>query len=169
MDQEGEFAKYVSALAQTLEHADRVGPLRDYCRGLMLCGDRKSVEPMAALVAPREASAKHQSMHHFVAKAQWNDAASLGAVRRQLNSRSRGRIRPGLHLYSCDCRHRFAHGMGSLHHSKGGLRIFSEASLEYDEILFLREPDSTGFAHGGLKVRLMSQQSDGFFDSANAL
>jgi SRSO17 transposase len=84
MDQQGEFAKYVSALAQTLEHADRVGPLGDYCRGLMLSGDRKSVEPMAALVAPRKASAKHQSMHHFVAKAEWNDAALLGAVRTQV-------------------------------------------------------------------------------------
>ena len=84
MDQEGEFAKYVSALAQTLAHADRVGPLGDYCRGLMLSGDRKSVEPMAALVAPRKASAKHQSMHHFVAKAEWNDAALLGAVRGQV-------------------------------------------------------------------------------------
>jgi SRSO17 transposase len=80
MDQQGEFAKYVSALAQTLEHADRVGPLGDYCRGLMLSGERKSVEPMAALVAPQRASAKHQSMHHFVAKAEWNDAAMLGAV-----------------------------------------------------------------------------------------
>jgi SRSO17 transposase len=84
MDQRGEFAKYVSALARTLEHADRVGPLGDYCRGLMLSGDRKSVEPMAALVAPRRASAKHQSMHHFVAKAEWNDAALLGAVRTQV-------------------------------------------------------------------------------------
>jgi|SRR5665213_1912642 len=78
MDQQGEFAQYVSALAQTLEHADRVGPLGDYCRALMLSGERKSVEPMAALVAPQRASAKHQSMHHFVAKAQWNDAAMLG-------------------------------------------------------------------------------------------
>lgn len=84
MDREQEFAKYVSALAETLEHADRVGPLGDYCRGLMLSGDRKSVEPMAALVAPRGTSAKHQSMHHFVAKAQWSDAALLAAVRQQV-------------------------------------------------------------------------------------
>ena len=84
MDREQEFARYVSGLAETLEHADRVGPLGDYCRGLMLSGDRKSVEPMAALVAPRRASAKHQSMHHFVAKAEWSDAALLGAVRRQV-------------------------------------------------------------------------------------
>ena len=84
MDREQEFAKYVSTLAQTLGHADRVGPLGDYCRGLMLSGDRKSVEPMAALVAPRGTSAKHQSLHHFVAKAEWNDAALLNAVRREV-------------------------------------------------------------------------------------
>jgi SRSO17 transposase len=81
MDQEREFARYVGALSETLGHADRVGPLGDYCRGLMLSGDRKSVEPMAALVAPQRAGAKHQSMHHFVAKAEWSDAAALAAVR----------------------------------------------------------------------------------------
>jgi SRSO17 transposase len=80
MDKEGEFAKYVSALAETLLHADRVGPMHDYCRGLMLSGDRKSVEPMAALVAPQRAGAKHQSMHHFVAKAEWSDTVMLAAV-----------------------------------------------------------------------------------------
>ena len=84
MDQERLFARYVGSLAQTLQHADRVEPLGDYCRGLMLSGDRKSVEPMAALVAPRRASAKHQSMHHFVAKAQWSDAALLAAVRAEV-------------------------------------------------------------------------------------
>jgi SRSO17 transposase len=81
MDKEAEFAKYVSALSETLLHADRVGPMHDYCRGLMLSGDRKSVEPMAALVAPQRAGAKHQSMHHFVAKAEWNDTVMLAAVR----------------------------------------------------------------------------------------
>ena len=81
MDQEQAFGSYVSALARTLGHADRVEPLGDYCRGLMLSGERKSVEPMAALVAPRRVSAKHQSLHHFVAKAQWSDVALLSAVR----------------------------------------------------------------------------------------
>ena len=81
MDKEEEFAKYVNALSETLLHADRVGPMHDYCRGLMLSGDRKSVEPMAALVAPQRAGAKHQSMHHFVAKAEWCNIAMLAAVR----------------------------------------------------------------------------------------
>ena len=80
MDQEQAFGSYVSALARTLGHADRVEPLGDYCRGLMLSGERKSVEPMAALVAPRRVSAKHQSLHHFVAKAQWSDVALLSAT-----------------------------------------------------------------------------------------
>ena len=84
MDKEGEFAQYVSTLSETLAHADRVGPMHDYCRGLMLSGDRKSVEPMAALVAPQRAGAKHQSMHHFVAKAEWSDAALLAAVRQEV-------------------------------------------------------------------------------------
>jgi hypothetical protein len=33
-------------------HADRVGPFRDYCTGLVMPGERKSVEPMAAITAP---------------------------------------------------------------------------------------------------------------------
>ena len=84
MGRERGFASYVAALSATLGHADRVGPLGDYCRGLMLSGDRKSVEPMAALVAPQRAGAKHQSMHHFVAKAEWSDAALLAAVRQEV-------------------------------------------------------------------------------------
>ncbi|BAE49215.1 Transposase [Paramagnetospirillum magneticum AMB-1] len=55
--------------------------MRAYCLGLMLPGDRKSVEPMAARVEPGRVQAAHQSMHHFVAKAEWSDEAMLAAVR----------------------------------------------------------------------------------------
>jgi len=41
---------------------------------------RKSVEPMAARVDPLHASARHQALHHFVAKAQWSDAEVLRRV-----------------------------------------------------------------------------------------
>src|ERR1700674_3758344 len=47
----------------------------------MLPGERKSVEPMAARVAPRRVRSKHQSLHHFVADASWSDAGLLDAVR----------------------------------------------------------------------------------------
>jgi SRSO17 transposase len=43
--------------------------------------ERKSVEPMAAQLAPGQVSAKHQSLHHFVAKASWSDEAVIQAVR----------------------------------------------------------------------------------------
>ena len=75
------FEDYVTMIAGHLGHADRVAPFRGYCAGLMLPGKRKSVEPMAARVAPTEVRSAHQRLHHFVADAAWSDAAVLGAVR----------------------------------------------------------------------------------------
>jgi SRSO17 transposase len=60
------FARYVDGLAAVIGHADRAGPLRDYCTGLMLPCERKSVEPIAALTAPHRTAAQHQSLLHFV-------------------------------------------------------------------------------------------------------
>jgi SRSO17 transposase len=75
------FAEYVEHLSEVIGHVDRHGPLASYCTGLLLPGDRKSVEPMAARIAPDEVCAKHQSLHHFVAKAPWDEAELLSAVR----------------------------------------------------------------------------------------
>lgn len=74
------FERYMEHLAAGLGHADRSAGLKGYCTGLMLPGARKSVEPMAARVDPRHASARHQSLHHFVAKAEWSDAEMLRRV-----------------------------------------------------------------------------------------
>jgi SRSO17 transposase len=49
---EARFASYVGALAEVIGHADRAEPLNDYCVGLLIPGERKNVEPMAAIVAP---------------------------------------------------------------------------------------------------------------------
>ncbi|RJF78443.1 IS701 family transposase [Azospirillum cavernae] len=78
---ESRFSAYVERLATTLGHADRGVPFRAYCTGLLLPGERKSVEPMAARVEPGRVGAAHQSLHHFVAKAAWDDAAVLAGVR----------------------------------------------------------------------------------------
>ena len=75
------FAAYIEAITVALGHADRVAPFRSYCTGLLLPGDRKSVEPMAARVEPGRVRAAHQSLHHFVAKADWSDDDVLSAVR----------------------------------------------------------------------------------------
>src|ERR671912_1222296 len=78
---EARFAAYVERLASVLGHADRAAPLKAYCTGLILPGKRKSIEPIAARVEPGRVQAVHQSLHHFVAKADWSDEALLAVVR----------------------------------------------------------------------------------------
>lgn len=75
------FSAYVEALGAALGHADRVAPARHYCAGLLLPGERKSIEPIAARVEPGRVQAAHQSLHHLIAKADWSDAAVLAVVR----------------------------------------------------------------------------------------
>ena len=74
------FVAYVEALGVVLGHADRHQPMHDYCLGLLMPIERKSVEPMAAVTAPAQVAAKHQSLLHFVGNAPWSDAAMLGKV-----------------------------------------------------------------------------------------
>src|SRR5713226_5762212 len=78
---EQRFEKYLELLSVIVRHADRSGPLRAYLTGLCLAGDRKSIEPMAARIDPRHVSSRHQSMHHFIANAEWEDAAVLRLAR----------------------------------------------------------------------------------------
>jgi SRSO17 transposase len=77
---EARFAAYVEALGTVLGHADRQQPMHDYCLGLLMPIERKSVEPMAAVAAPAQVAAKHQSLLHFVGNAPWSDAAMLAKV-----------------------------------------------------------------------------------------
>ncbi len=81
---EARFNTYLDALTATLGHADRAAPFQSYCTGLLLPGERKSVEPMAARLEPERVQATHQSLHHLVAKADWSDEAMLTAVRSQV-------------------------------------------------------------------------------------
>src|SRR3954452_24365111 len=81
---EARFAAYVEGLSSVLGHADRIGPLRDYCTGLILPGERKSVEPMAAKTAPARTAAQHQSLLHFVGVATWSDEKVLAKVRQMV-------------------------------------------------------------------------------------
>jgi len=78
---ERRFERYLDGLAGVMGHADRVGPLRDYCTGLLLPCERKSVEPMAAATAPGRTSAQHQSLLHFVGQGAWCDEQVLCKVR----------------------------------------------------------------------------------------
>ena len=75
---------YLDGLTETAGHADRRVPMDNYTKGLMLPIERKSVEPMAARLAPGNVRQMHQSLHHIVAEAAWSDAAVLRQVRRQV-------------------------------------------------------------------------------------
>jgi SRSO17 transposase len=75
------FREYLGRLCGVAGHEDRRGPLEAYITGLCLPGERKSVEPMAARIDPRHVRARHQSMHHFVANAPWDEVAVLKVAR----------------------------------------------------------------------------------------
>jgi SRSO17 transposase len=80
-DIESRFAAYVDGLVSVIGHADRAGPLQDYCVGLVMPCERKSVEPMAAVTAPERVAAQHQSLLHFVGQSPWSDERMLNKVR----------------------------------------------------------------------------------------
>ena len=81
MDTVTKFNRYIAHLSEGLGHVDRHAGLSGYCTGLMLPLSRKSVEPMAARVDPLHASARHQALHHFVAKSEWSDTTVMAGVR----------------------------------------------------------------------------------------
>ena len=70
----------MDGLAQAAGHMDRQEPLKNYCKGLLLPGERKSIEPMAARLDPDNVQPMRQSLHHLVAKAPWSDEAMLEQV-----------------------------------------------------------------------------------------
>src|SRR5258707_7107952 len=82
--QQERFTTYLDQVTQVAGHTDRVVPMQNYTKGLFLPIERKSVEPMAARLAPANVGQMHQSLHHIVAEAAWNDAALLREVRRQV-------------------------------------------------------------------------------------
>src|SRR6266852_3263980 len=83
-DSASRFSAYLEGLVSVIGHADRARPLRDYCVGLMMPGDRKSVEPMAAITAPERTAAQHQSLLHFVGQGPWSDQKVLAKVREKV-------------------------------------------------------------------------------------
>ena len=74
----------MQGLATAAGHEDRHEPLKNYCKGLLLSGERKSIEPMAARLDPDNTQPMRQSLHHLVAKAPWSDGVLLQQVRKQV-------------------------------------------------------------------------------------
>jgi SRSO17 transposase len=74
------FAEFAAGLAATIGNRVRRRHLKEYCTGLLLPGERKSIEPIAAKIAPEQACAAHQSLLHFVNEANWPDQEVLTKV-----------------------------------------------------------------------------------------
>src|ERR1700674_34832 len=83
-DADARFSAYVEGLASVVGHAERIGPLRDYCTGLILPGERKSVEPMAAKTAPARTAAEDPAVLLFFCVAGRAGGEVLAKVRQMV-------------------------------------------------------------------------------------
>lgn len=72
---EQEFDRWVEPFLEALHHKVRRKWAPLYIRGLIAPGDRKSIEPIAARVAPEDFA----QLHHFVAESPW-DCGALEAI-----------------------------------------------------------------------------------------
>ena len=68
---------YFARIGEVLGNAKRRASFAVYAMGLLGSAERKSVEPMAALVCrnPKKMDAAHQRLLHFVSCAPWDDRA----------------------------------------------------------------------------------------------
>jgi SRSO17 transposase len=99
-DAASRFSAYVDGLTSVIGHANRAKPLRDYCTGLMMPCERKSVEPMAAVTAPERTAAQHQSLLHFVGEGNPEGVAAPAARGRELFSATARRSRRAAFSFS---------------------------------------------------------------------
>src|ERR1051325_4867818 len=67
---EGEAERWVAAFLARLGRKEQRRWAPFYLKGLILPGERKSIEPMAARVAPGDL----QQLHHFVSTSPWATA-----------------------------------------------------------------------------------------------
>ena len=85
---ERRFQDYLEDLGAVVGNDARRRGLSDYLTGLLLPGERKSMEPIAERLDSGNVSRRHQSIQHFVSEASWKD----GPVR----ERVLGRVVPAL-------------------------------------------------------------------------
>ena len=69
--------QYIDGIGSVLGHPKRKEAFASYTVGLLSDLERKSVEPIAALICPDPArlGAAHQSLCHFVSNSEWDDHA----------------------------------------------------------------------------------------------
>ena len=71
---ERRFQEYVEDLGTVVGNDARRRGLSDYMTGLLLPGERKSMEPIAERLESGNVSRRHQAIQHFVSEASWKDS-----------------------------------------------------------------------------------------------
>jgi SRSO17 transposase len=66
----GRFVEHVGAALETKPQRTRFA---EYALGLLLPGDRKSMEPMAARIDPAHAMARYKTFQKFISVSEWSD------------------------------------------------------------------------------------------------
>jgi SRSO17 transposase len=74
-------AAYLGEVAKVAGHADRTGPLMDYCGGLLVTEGRRNTEMIAVVTKPSHARTQYQKLQHIVANSEWSDEQVLAKVR----------------------------------------------------------------------------------------
>ena len=70
------FQAYLTTLVPVLTHPAQHDALRAYCHGLLLDG-RKTIEPIAARLAPHRVKNAKQCLGHFLNHARWSYEALI--------------------------------------------------------------------------------------------
>src|SRR5438105_2703437 len=75
---------FVEGVTSELRHCIQRERAQEYVVGLLLEGERKSMEPMAARLDPEHAEAKRQAVQHFVTHSPWEDELVRSALARRI-------------------------------------------------------------------------------------
>jgi SRSO17 transposase len=70
---------YLEGFARAAGHGDRLDRFKDYHRGPLVPGERRSIGPIAAHLQAERVRAAGQSLHHQVANDPWRDDCVLAA------------------------------------------------------------------------------------------
>jgi SRSO17 transposase len=81
-----DLSEYLDSMMEGMGRVERVSAMRSYATGLLLDGERKSIEPMAARLvdAPDEIQAMRQRLQQAVTIATWSDATMFGRLAKKM-------------------------------------------------------------------------------------
>ncbi|MBG6175322.1 SRSO17 transposase [Labrenzia sp. EL_208] len=87
---QGDLERWLAPFLAALRHKTRARMCPAYIEGLIVPGDRKSIQP----TAERSGAASYDQLHHFIASSPWDPAPVEAALLAKLTGRLAG-MSPG--------------------------------------------------------------------------